>query len=133
MHCFKILASDAGPASLRDLITVRCSTYNLRGTTTLDIPKVITSHKLELSRNSDVHRYSTRCKDHLRLPSVKRNWGKQRTCYHAFKQWNALDSDLKNSDTICQFRSNFLNLFNLELTFVFLIFVICALTFILTI
>ena len=33
----------------------------------------ITSHKLELSRNSDVHRYSTRCKDHLKLPSVKRN------------------------------------------------------------
>ena len=58
------------------------------------------SHKLELSRNSDVHRYNTRCKDHLRLPSVKRNWGKQRTCYHAFKDWNALDSDLKNSGTI---------------------------------
>ena len=64
----------------------------------------ITSHKLELSRNSDVHRYSTRCKDHLRLPSVKRNWGKQRTCYHAFKDWNTLDSGLKNSDTIYQFR-----------------------------
>ena len=41
------------------------------------------------------------------FPSVKRNWGKQRTCYHAFKDWNALDSDLKNSDTICQFKSNF--------------------------
>lgn len=70
----------------------------------------ITSHKLELSRNSDVHRYNTRCKDHLRLPSVKRNWGKQRTCYHAFKDWNALDSDLKNSGTVCQFRNNLLNL-----------------------
>ena len=46
----------------------------------------ITSHKLELSRNSDVHRYNTRCNDHLRLPPVKRNWGKQRTCYHAFKE-----------------------------------------------
>ena len=67
----------------------------------------ITSHKLELSRNSDVHRYNTRCKDHLRLPLVKRNWGKQRTCYHAFKDRNALDSDLKNSDAICQFKSNF--------------------------
>ena len=60
----------------------------------------ITSHKLELSRNSDVHRYNTRCKDHLRLRSVKCNWGKQRTCYRAFKDWNALDSDLKNSGTI---------------------------------
>ena len=68
----------------------------------------ITSHKLELSRNSDVHKYNTRSKDHLRLPTVKRNWGKQRTCYHAFKHWNAFDIDLKNSDTICQFKSNFL-------------------------
>ena len=56
----------------------------------------IASHKLELSRNSDVHRYNPRCKDHLRLLLVKRNWGKQRTCYHAFKDWNALDSDLNN-------------------------------------
>lgn len=30
---FKILASDAGPESLRDLIALRRSTYNLRGTT----------------------------------------------------------------------------------------------------
>jgi len=37
---FKILVSDAGPASLLDLITVRCSTYNLRGTTILEPPKV---------------------------------------------------------------------------------------------
>lgn len=37
---FKILASDEGPTSLRDLITVRCSTYNLRGTTVLDFLKV---------------------------------------------------------------------------------------------
>ena len=32
----------------------------------------ITSHKLELLRNSDVHRYSTHYKNDLRLPSVKR-------------------------------------------------------------
>ena len=70
----------------------------------------ITSHKLELPRNSDVHRYNTLCKDHLRLPPVKRNWGEQRICYHAFKDWNALESDLNNSGTICHFRNNFLNL-----------------------
>ena len=28
---FKILASDAGPTSLRDLMSIRCSTYNLMG------------------------------------------------------------------------------------------------------
>ena len=42
--------------------------------------------------------------------SLKQNWGKQRTCYHAFKDWNALDSDLKNSGTVCQSRNNLLNL-----------------------
>ena len=44
----------------------------------------ITSHKLELLRNSDGHRYSTHCKNDLRVQSVKRKWGKPRTCYHAF-------------------------------------------------
>ena len=83
----------------------------------------ITSHKLELSRNRDVHKYNTRSKDHVRLPTVKRNWGKQRTCYHAFKDWNALDSDLKNSDTICQFKSNFFKSINLKFTSVFLIYI----------
>ena len=57
-------------------------------------------------------------KNDLRLPSVKRSSGKQRNCYHAFKDWNALDSDLKNSDTIYQFRRNFF--FNLEFTNLFL-------------
>ena len=37
---FKILASDAGPASLHDFITVRRSTFNLRGNTIVDLPKV---------------------------------------------------------------------------------------------
>ena len=32
----------------------------------------ITSHKFELLRSSDVHRYSTHCKNDLRLPSFKR-------------------------------------------------------------
>ena len=37
---FKISASDAGHANMRDLITVRCSTYNLKGITILDLPNV---------------------------------------------------------------------------------------------
>lgn len=37
---FKIFISHAGPASLWELITVRCSTCNLGGTTILDLPKV---------------------------------------------------------------------------------------------
>ena len=81
----------------------------------------ITTHKLELSRNSDVHRYSTRCKDHVRLPTVKRNWVNQSTV--------TMDSDLKNSDTIRQFRKKKLNLLIYCLLLYFLVFVICVLTF----
>ena len=71
----------------------------------------MTSHSMELLRNSDVHRYSTRNKDDLRLPSVKRNWGKQRTCYHVFKDWNNLDRGLRNSCTISDFNLKFLKSF----------------------
>ena len=45
-----------------------------------------------------------------RLPKVKRNWEKQRTNYQAIKDWNDLDSDIKNALTITSFKkSTFLN------------------------
>ena len=33
------------------------------------------------------------CNGGFRFSSVKRNWGKQRTCYYAFKDWNSLDGN----------------------------------------
>ena len=53
---------------------------------------IITPHSIELLRNSDVHSYTTYDKDPLRLPSIKRNWGKQRTCCNAFQDWNNLET-----------------------------------------
>ena len=52
-------------------------------------------YSMELLKNNYVYRYSTRNKDDLRFQSVKQNWGKQRTYYHAFKDWNTLDRDLR--------------------------------------
>ena len=59
----------------------------------------MTSHSMELLRNSDVRNYSTRNKDDLR------------TCYHAFKDWNNLYRDLRNSCTISDFNLKFLESF----------------------
>lgn len=36
---------------------------------------------MDLLANKDVHGYDTRRKDNLRLPRVRKNWGKQRTHY----------------------------------------------------
>ena len=61
----------------------------------------------------------TRNKDDLRLP-VKRNWGTQRTCYHALKDWNHLDRDLRNLCTLSDFRCIFLESFSV-MKFIFLL------------
>ena len=44
-----------------------------------------TKHCLDIRRCSQIHSYNTRNKDTIRLPKVKRNWGKQRTNYQALK------------------------------------------------
>ena len=74
---FKILASDAGPSSIRDLITVRCSTYNLKGTTILDLPKVkLTTFGL-------------------------RSWR-----YAALILWNAIPDESRRIQTYATFKNN---------------------------
>ena len=56
----------------------------------------VTSQSIELLRNSDLHSYSTRNKDDLRLPSVKRiKLGKAKNLLPFFKDWNYLDRDLQ--------------------------------------
>ena len=54
-------------------------------------------------------------------PSLKKSLIVEQFQGNYLKDWNALDSDLKNSDTIYQFRGDFLYLFtsNLEFTIVY--------------
>ena len=74
---FKILASDAGPASLHDFITVRRSTYNLRGNTIVDLPKV----KL-------------------------RTYGLRSWRYTASKMWNSIPDETRKIKTNTVFKNN---------------------------
>ena len=37
--------------------------------------------------NRDIHNHNTRVKNKLRLPRVKRNWGKYKVDYHAISDW----------------------------------------------
>ena len=55
--------------------------------------------KLILKSQSELHSHSTRNKNNLCLPKVKRNWGKQRFEYHAVNDWNSLDEETRHSWT----------------------------------
>ena len=37
----------------------------------------LTQHSLDIVKKSEIHSYNTRNKDTLKLPKVRRNWGKQ--------------------------------------------------------
>ena len=58
--------------------------------------------------NRDIHNHNTRVKNKLRLPRVKRNWGKYKVDYHAISDWNLLDEEITTSDSLSRFISNFL-------------------------
>ena len=62
----------------------------------------LTEHSLDILRCSQIHSHNTRNKDTIRLPKVKRNWGKQRINYQAIKDWNDLDSDTRGGRTFCR-------------------------------
>ena len=60
----------------------------------------LTHHELTLVTQQEKHSYNTRNKANLKIPSIKRNWGKQRTGYHAVSDFNALDKTIRASDNV---------------------------------
>lgn len=60
----------------------------------------LTHHELTLVTQQEQHSYNTRNKANLKIPSVKRNWGKQRTGYHAVSDFNSLDKTIRASDNV---------------------------------
>ena len=52
--------------------------------------------EFNMIRNSAIHSYSTRGRNNLHLPKVKTEWGKQRFAFHAAKDWNDLDDEIRN-------------------------------------
>ena len=72
----------------------------------------ISAHSMDLLANKDVHGYDTSYKDDLRLPRVRRNWGKQKTHYQAVKDMNSLDLCLRNQLTSSLLSIIFIIIFN---------------------
>ena len=59
--------------------------------------------QLEQSR---VDSGKTRNKGNFRLPRVNRNWGMQRTQYHAISDFNSLGQTIKDSRNVDSFKRN---------------------------
>ena len=64
------------------------------------------NHNMDLIRQDVLHRHNTRNKGNFRLPRVKRNWGKQRSQYHAVSDFNSLSQTIKDSKNVNSFRRN---------------------------
>ena len=65
------------------------------------------SHYLSLIEKKEIYDHNTRNKSNVRLPLVKTNWGKQSLGYHAVKDWNDLNMNIKLSNSILSFGNNF--------------------------
>ena len=66
----------------------------------------LVEHDMTFIRQQEQHDYNTRTKLNLRLPSVKRNWGKQRTAFHAIKDFNSLSQAIRQSVNLNIFKRN---------------------------
>jgi len=62
------------------------------------------NQSLDIVRKSDMHSYNSRNKDTIKLPKIQYNWGKQRSRYHCFKDFNELDRTVRNSASLPIFK-----------------------------
>ena len=65
-------------------------------------------HDLSLVKQEN-HGYNTRNKNDFRLPRTFKNWGQERTEYHAVKDFNSLTGDIRQSSNLNIFKRNILN------------------------
>jgi hypothetical protein len=61
--------------------------------------------KFELTKNEDIHSYYTRRKNDLHLPKTNTNKGKQRPSYQASKDFNNLEPDIRNANSLYKFKA----------------------------
>ena len=66
----------------------------------------LVEHHMNLIRQQEQHDYNTTTKLNLRPPSVKRNWGKQRTAFHAIKDFNSFSQAIRQSVNLNIFKRN---------------------------
>ena len=72
----------------------------------LQMCQVLVEHDMSVIRQQEQHDYNTRTKLNLTLPCVKRNWGKQRTAFHAIKDFNSLSQAIRQSVNLNIFKLN---------------------------
>ena len=61
---------------------------------------------------SQVHYHNTRHKENVSFESVKTNWGLFKTVPHCSKDWNSLDLDTRNIDSLKSFRNKLFQIFS---------------------
>ena len=66
----------------------------------------LVEHDMNFIRQQEQHDYNTRTKLNLRPPSVKRNWGKQHTAFHAIKDFNSFSQAIRQSVNLNIFKRN---------------------------
>ena len=66
----------------------------------------LVEHDMNFIRQQEQQDYNTRTKLNLRLPSAKRNWGKQRTAFHAIKDFNSFSQAIRQSVNLNIFKRN---------------------------
>ena len=66
----------------------------------------LVEHHMNLIRQQEQHDYNTTTKLNLRLPSAKRNWGKQRNAFHAIKDFNSFSQAIRQSVNLNIFKRN---------------------------
>ena len=66
----------------------------------------LVEHDMNFIRQQEQHDYNTRTKLNLRPPSVKRNWGKQRTAFHAIKDFKSFSQAIRQSVNLNIFKRN---------------------------
>ena len=66
----------------------------------------LVEHDMNFIRQQEQHDYNTTTKLNLRLPSAKRNWGKQRNAFHAIKDFNSFSQAIRQSVNLNIFKRN---------------------------
>ena len=66
----------------------------------------LVEHDMNFITQQEQDDYNIRTKLNLRLPSFKRNWGKQRTAFHAIKDFNSLSQAIRQSVNLNIFKRN---------------------------
>ena len=69
----------------------------------------------KLSTNNSIHSHNTRSQNNLHLPKAYTNWGKLIPTYSASKDFNNLDSTVKNVNSISKFKTALNRQFNFYL------------------